>query len=135
MPPAEARDRMAADALAAGFEELLWVDPAVAFEPDDADRLRGRGLPVVGAVCPVPGRRAMACEFPPGTKNVRFGRSGGPIEVVSLALGFAVTRAATPATSTPGSTGSATWPTSGGSTRARGPRPIASSMATTASGT
>jgi hypothetical protein len=94
MPPAEARDRMAADALAAGFEELLWVDPAVAFEPDDADRLRGRGLPVVGAVCPVPGRRAMACEFPPGTTSVRFGRSGGPIEVVSLALGFAVTRRA-----------------------------------------
>jgi hypothetical protein len=40
-----ARDQMATDALAAGFDDLMWVDSDVAFDPADVARLRGRALP------------------------------------------------------------------------------------------
>jgi hypothetical protein len=86
------RDKMAADALAAGFAELLWLDPAVVFDPADVEKLRGLGLPVACGVYPWPGRRGLVCEFPAGTTSVRFGRAGGPVPVLSCGLGFALVR-------------------------------------------
>jgi hypothetical protein len=62
-PAPDIRDRMAIDALAAGFQELFFIDPSIVFEPDDADRLRGRGLPVTCGVYPLPRKRELSCRF------------------------------------------------------------------------
>src|SRR5215210_4470824 len=40
-----ARNQMATDALAQGFDELVWIDSDVVFRPDDVDRLRSHALP------------------------------------------------------------------------------------------
>jgi hypothetical protein len=91
-PPPGFRDRLAADALAAGFAELLWLDPAVAFDPDSLERLRGRGVPFACGVYPASGWAGLACEFLPGTRLVRFGAGGGPLPVLSCGIGFALVR-------------------------------------------
>ena len=36
-----ARSRLATQALSQGFEETLWIDSDIVFDPDDVDRLRG----------------------------------------------------------------------------------------------
>ncbi len=68
-----ARNQMAADALAAGFDELMWVDSDVAFDPADVARLRTHGLPFTCGLYPKKGPRQFACELLPGTPAVRFG--------------------------------------------------------------
>ena len=78
--------------LAEGFAELLWLDPAVVFDPGDVDRLRALNLPFACGIYPWPGRRGLVCEFPPGTEAVRFGTGGGRVPVVSCGLGFALIR-------------------------------------------
>src|SRR5205823_4356169 len=40
-----ARNQMASDALADGFEELMWIDADIVFDPDDVETLRAHGLP------------------------------------------------------------------------------------------
>jgi hypothetical protein len=85
---------MAADALRAGFEELMWVDADVAFDPDDVDKLRSHGLPFVCGLYAKKGRREFACDFLPGTERVIFGAGGGLLEVRFAGLGFALTRRA-----------------------------------------
>ncbi len=37
-----ARSRLATQALSEGFEETLWIDADIVFDPNDVDRLRGR---------------------------------------------------------------------------------------------
>jgi hypothetical protein len=88
------RDRLATDALAEGFSELLWLDPAIAFDPTDVERLRVHDVPFVCGTYPASGWAALACEFFPGTGRVRFGTGGGPIPVLSCGLGFALVRRA-----------------------------------------
>lgn len=91
-PPPAFRDRMAADALAAGFTELLWLDPGVVFDPADVERLRKRDVPFACGVYPWPGRQGLACEFLPGTTSAWFGQRGGPLPVAACELGFALIR-------------------------------------------
>lgn len=86
------RNQLATDALAAGFLDLLWLDPSVVFDPSDVERLRLGNLPVVCGVYPWPGRQGLVCEFPAETATVQFGRGGGRIPVVSCGLGFALIR-------------------------------------------
>lgn len=90
----QARSQMATDALAAGFAELLWVDSDIAFHPDDVDRLRGRGLPLVAGLYPKKGKRELAASFLPETKTLTLGDGGGPVEVRYVGLGFCLTRRA-----------------------------------------
>jgi len=40
-----ARNQMASDALAQGFDELMWIDSDIVFDPDDVDKLRRHDLP------------------------------------------------------------------------------------------
>ena len=91
-PPAGFRDQMIADALAAGFSELLWLDPAVVFDPADVAKLRALNVPFACGISPWPGRRGLVCEFAAGTESVRFGQGGGPLSVLSCGLGFALIR-------------------------------------------
>jgi hypothetical protein len=91
-PPPAFRDRMVEDALISGFRELLWLDPSVAFDPTDVERLRACSLPFVCGVYPLNGTRGLACEFGAGTTAIRFGRRGGLQPVVACGLGFALVR-------------------------------------------
>ena len=61
-----ARNQMATDALAAGFDELMWIDSDVVFDPDDVDRLRAHDRPFTCGIYPKKGPRQFACEFAPG---------------------------------------------------------------------
>jgi len=83
---------MVTDALAAGFAELLWLDPAVVFDPADVERLRKLAVPFACGVYPWLGRQGLTCEFLPGTTSVQFGKAGGPISIVSCGLGFSLIR-------------------------------------------
>jgi hypothetical protein len=86
-----ARCTLAADALRDGFDELLWVDSDVAFDPADVGRLRGHGLPLVCGLYPCKAQRRLACEFLPGTDRVEFGPKGGLLEVQYAGFGFMLT--------------------------------------------
>ncbi len=46
------RNRLATQALADGFEELMWIDSDIAFDPASVDRLRAHGLPLVCGLYP-----------------------------------------------------------------------------------
>ena len=87
-----ARNQMATDALSQGFDELMWIDSDVVFYPDDVERLRAHGLPFTCGLYPKKGPRQFACEFLPGTQNVRFGVHGGLTEIRYCGFGFTHTR-------------------------------------------
>jgi len=54
-----ARNQMANDALAQGFDELMWIDADIVFDPDDVDVLREHNLLLVCGLYSIP-RRAFA---------------------------------------------------------------------------
>jgi hypothetical protein len=87
-----ARSVAAADALADGFDELLWVGPDVGFEPDAVAALRRHGLPVVAGLVPEVRAAGFACEFPPGTESVVLGDRGGVIDLAAVGFGFTFVR-------------------------------------------
>ncbi|MBX9627763.1 MAG: DUF4350 domain-containing protein [Gemmataceae bacterium] len=89
-----ARNQMATDALAGGFDELFWIDSDIVFDPADVDRLRAHNLPFACGLYPKKGPREMACAFLPGTSSVTFGAGGGLVEVRYCGFGFAHTRRA-----------------------------------------
>ena len=84
----QGRNQMATDALAEGFEELLWIDSDIEFHPDDVERLRAHGLPIVCGIYPKKGMRAISCHVMPGTEELVFGETGGLVEVRYAATGF-----------------------------------------------
>jgi hypothetical protein len=87
-----ARNQMASDALAQGFDELMWIDSDVVFDPDDVDKLRRHDLPLVCGIYPKKSRRQFACSFLPETRQVSFGIKGGAIEILYCGFGFTLTR-------------------------------------------
>jgi hypothetical protein len=87
-----ARNTLVAEALAAGAEELVWIDADVVFEVEHVEHLRALGLDLVGGLLPQRNVRAFAAHFLPHTEEVRVGESGGPLEVLYTGLGFALTR-------------------------------------------
>jgi predicted O-methyltransferase YrrM len=88
------RSQMATDALADGFDELMWVDSDVAFDPADVERLRSHGRPFTCGLYPKKGPRQFANNFLPGTTQVRFGSCGGLLDVLYCGFGFTHTRRA-----------------------------------------
>lgn len=87
-----ARNQMASDALAKGFDELMWIDADVVFDPDDVDKLRRHDVPLVCGIYPKKSRRQFACAFLPQTRQVVFGVQGGLIEIRYCGFGFTLTR-------------------------------------------
>jgi hypothetical protein len=87
-----ARNQMASDALAQGFDELLWIDADIVFDPDDVDKLRRHDLPLVCGIYPKKSRRQLACSLLPNTRQVQFGVKGGLIEILYCGFGFVLTR-------------------------------------------
>ena len=87
----QGRSQMASDALADGFDELMWIDSDVGFQADDVDRLRAHGLPLVAGIYPKKGVRALASHLLPGTETVQFGANGGLLEIMYAGTGFLLT--------------------------------------------
>jgi hypothetical protein len=83
-----ARNEISGSALRDGFEELMWVDSDVEFQPDDVDKLRRHNLPICCAIYPKKNRRELACHVMPGTKEIEFGSSGGLQEILYAGAGF-----------------------------------------------
>ena len=88
----QGRNQMATDALTDGFEETLWIDSDIAFHPDDVEKLRARNLPIVAALYPQKGRRALASHVIPGAKKMTFGKDGGLAELLYAGTGFLLVR-------------------------------------------
>ena len=83
-----ARNQIASDALADGFQETLWIDSDVGFDPDDVERIRKHGLPIVCGIYPKKGKRELAIHILPGTPRLRFGIHGGLHELLYGGTGF-----------------------------------------------
>ncbi|HWG45648.1 MAG TPA: class I SAM-dependent methyltransferase [Gemmataceae bacterium] len=86
------RSQMATDALAQGFQELLWIDADVVFDPNDVEKLRRHDLPLVCGIYPKKARRQFACAFLPEMRQVVFGAKGGVVEILYGGFGFVLTR-------------------------------------------
>jgi hypothetical protein len=87
-----ARNQMASDALAQGFDELMWIDSDGVFDLDDVDKLRHHNLPLVCGICAKKSSRQLACAFLPQTRQVLFGVRGGLMELLYGGFGFMHTR-------------------------------------------
>lgn len=86
------RCEIATAALADGFDELMWIDSDVAFQPDDVDRLRGHDLPIVGGIYAKKGVQDLAVHLEPGTTQLTVGEGGGLVDVRYVGAGFLCTR-------------------------------------------
>ena len=84
----QARNQIGSDALKDGFQETLWIDSDVGFEPDDVERLRRHGLPITCGIYPKKGKRELAIHILPGTPRFRFGVQGGLHEILYGGTGF-----------------------------------------------
>jgi hypothetical protein len=86
-----ARSELATQALAEGFDELMWIDSDIAFDPDAVDRLRSHGLPIVAGLFAKRGVRQFGCSFLDETEEIVLGEGGGPIEVRYIGTAFLLT--------------------------------------------
>lgn len=84
----QARNQMATDALLDGFDETMWIDSDVEFDPDAVDRVRSHGEPICCGIYPQKGRRAVTCHVLAGTDKLIFGEAGGMREILYAACGF-----------------------------------------------
>jgi hypothetical protein len=85
------RSQLATQALADGYQEIMWIDSDTSFEPDAIDRLRAHGFPLVGGVYAMRTARQLACRFLPDTAEVTLGEGGTPLEVRYTGTGFLLT--------------------------------------------
>ncbi|MEX2140776.1 MAG: hypothetical protein WD894_16050 [Pirellulales bacterium] len=88
----QARNEMAAQALADGYEETLWIDSDISFEAAAVDRLRSHDFPIVCGVYARKRMRALACHVLPGTSRLVFGAEGGLSELLYAGAGFLLVR-------------------------------------------
>ena len=87
-----ARSDAATAALDRGFDELIWVDPDIAFEPHDIERLRSHNLSIVAGLCPNRGEEGYSVQFDDGTTVVRMGPPGGLRPTRYVGAGFLFTK-------------------------------------------
>ena len=83
-----ARNEMSSTALRDGFDETIWIDSDIGFDPDDVDRVRNHQLPLCCGIYPKKGLREIACHVMPGTQCVDFGENGGLLEILYAGTGF-----------------------------------------------
>jgi hypothetical protein len=88
----QARSQIATDALAEGFEELMWIDADVRFHPKAVQMLRSHELPIVCGIYPKKKSRELVCSLLPGTETIIFGTGGGTLEIRYAAGGFLLTQ-------------------------------------------
>jgi len=88
----QARNELANEALADGFDELMWIDSDISFQVDAIDLLRSHDLPMVCGIYAKKNTRALACHLLHETSDVVFGKGGGLIEILYAPTGFLYTR-------------------------------------------
>lgn len=86
------RCEMATAALQEGFDELIWIDSDIVFNPDDVARLRAHAAPIVAGVYAKKGPQAFAAFFEPDTPKIQLGTGGGLMRVRYVGFGFVCTR-------------------------------------------
>ena len=87
-----ARNRLASESISDGFEELMWIDSDIAFEPQSVQRLRSHGLPIVCGLYPKKAEKEWSSQLLPGQKSITLGEGGELIEIHYAATGFLLVR-------------------------------------------
>jgi hypothetical protein len=88
----QGRSQMATDALADGFDEIMWIDSDTDFDPDSVDHLRSHDLPFVSGIYVKKNSRSLTLHLYPDTEKIVFGSDGGLLEVRYVGAGFLLTR-------------------------------------------
>lgn len=89
----QVRSILATWALKEGYEELMWVDCDIAFDPDAIEVLRSHDLPLVCGLFPKKSKRGgIASVLFDYMKSLTFGDGGGLIEIKYAATGFLYTK-------------------------------------------
>jgi hypothetical protein len=86
------RCELATQALSEGYDELMWIDSDIGFEPESVELLRGHEAPLIGGLYPKRGVADFACHFEAGTTELRVGETGGVLAVRYVGTGFLLTR-------------------------------------------
>lgn len=87
------RSYMATKALSDGYEELMWIDSDVVFDPDSVDVLRSHDLPITcGLYCLKRKEGGIAGTLRHDCEKMTFGPRGGLVEMRHAATGFLHTR-------------------------------------------
>src|SRR5271165_5180857 len=76
-----ARNRLASEAIADGFEELMWIDSDIAFEPQSVQRLRSHGLPIVCGLYP---KKLERVVLPVPARSEIGHPGGGTVKIVGF---------------------------------------------------
>jgi hypothetical protein len=87
-----ARSAMATRALADGFDELVWIDDDIVFDPAAIAQLRSSEHMFIAGPCAKRGGGSFAFDVAPGTRSLTFGPTGGVVEVRFVGMGFTYTR-------------------------------------------
>ncbi len=86
------RGELATLALRDGFDDLMWIDSDISFEPDDVARLRSHELPIAAGIYAKKGAPAFAVHLLPDASALRVGEGGGLVEVRYVGAGFTCIR-------------------------------------------
>ncbi len=84
----QGRNQMATDALMDGYDETMWIDSDIVFNPDSVDRLRAMDAAISCGIYPKKAQRELAIHVMPGAEELQFGKNGDIVEVKYAAGGF-----------------------------------------------
>jgi sulfotransferase family protein len=87
--PDLARNQMVSVALHTGYTETLWIDPSLEFAPDDVERMRRMGLPIVCGLHPTQSRQTLA---PAPATGATSGNEASLLELQFAAAGLLFVR-------------------------------------------
>lgn len=83
-----ARSEIATAALDDGYDETMWIDSDIAFDPDSVELLRRHNMPISCGIYAKKGKQQLAIHALPGTQEIIFGDGGGLLEILYAATGF-----------------------------------------------
>lgn len=86
------RNQLAKEAIELGYSETMWIDSDVAFDPDDVDRIRAHGLPIVAGLYLKKNDGGPATFTSSIMVDLPCGEIGGITEIKYAATGFMYVR-------------------------------------------
>ena len=86
------RCELATRVLSEGYDELMWIDSDIKFDPDAVGRLRDHDLPIVAGIYAKKGAQDLAVHLEPGTTQLQMGEGGGLVGVRYVGAGFVCTQ-------------------------------------------
>lgn len=89
----KSRSYLATKALSDGYDELMWIDSDMVFNPDEIEVLRAHDLPMVCGLYPMKSKTGgLASKLLGSCKTLTFGPEGGLTEIRYAATGFLYTK-------------------------------------------